>query len=365
MKILIAGGGTGGHIYIGIALAQELGRRSREMDFLFVGTEQGLESRIVPREGFRLEFIRSAGLKGIGGMKRFRNLALIPGSLRQSLRILGRYSPAVVVGLGGYSSGPILLTAWWKKQPSLVIEPNAYPGLTNRLLARFVDRVAIAFGEARTFFGDKAVLTGIPVRRQFRELPPRRRREGEITLLVYGGSQGSHALNQTVCAAMPGLKDQAPGLRWIHQTGEREWERVKAEYRKAGVEADVRPFLPNIYEEFGQADLILSRAGAGTVAELTVAGKASILVPFAAATDDHQMRNARALEKAGAARVLPEPEFTPATLTRAILAFLDRPEMLNEMENAARALARPDAAERIADLVWELAETAETGRRTR
>jgi UDP-N-acetylglucosamine--N-acetylmuramyl-(pentapeptide) pyrophosphoryl-undecaprenol N-acetylglucosamine transferase len=353
-KVMIAGGGTGGHLYLGIALARELLSRDARTELVFVGTRYGLESRIVPREGFRLEYIISAGLKGMGLRSIVRNFLLIPRSLLQSRRLIRAQAPEIVVGVGGYSSGPVVLAAWWLGLPTLVIEPNAHPGLTNRWLARVVDRAALALPEATRHFGRKAVITGIPVREEFKDLPDLRQ-SGRFTLLVYGGSQGSHALNSAMCAALPELAALGSTLQIIHQTGEREFEAVQNSYRDAGVAADVRPFLPRIYEEFSRANLILSRAGASTMAELTVSGRAAILVPFPGAADDHQTKNAQALERAGAARMVPESELRTGRLAREVKAFIEHPEWIAPMEQAARAMAKPDAATKIADLVLELA----------
>jgi UDP-N-acetylglucosamine--N-acetylmuramyl-(pentapeptide) pyrophosphoryl-undecaprenol N-acetylglucosamine transferase len=354
VKVIIAGGGTGGHLYIGVALARELLRRDPAHDFLFVGTRTGLESRIVLREGFRLEFIVSAGLRRMGFWTLSRNVLLIPNSLLQSRRLVKSYRPDVVVGVGGYSSGPVVLAASRLGCPTLIIEPNAHPGITNRWLAPFIDSAALALPEAGRYFGKKAVVTGIPVRNEFYRIPPRAKRE-PFTVLIYGGSQGSHALNSIVCGSLAELKSAGGSLRLIHQTGEREFEKVQIAYRAAGVEADVRPFLPAIYEEFAAADLILSRAGASTVAELTAAGKAAILVPFPGAADDHQTKNALSLEKCGAAKMIAEKDWEPGRLLREIRFFMEHPGELERMEKAARGLAKPEAAGRIADMVLALA----------
>ncbi len=354
MKVMIAGGGTGGHVYMGIALARELLRRDAASEFLFVGTRRGLEARVVPQEGFRLEFIVSAGLKRVGFVNMIRNSLIIPASLLQSRRLVLTFDPDAVVGVGGYSSGPVVLAGWWLARPTMIIEPNAYPGFTNRLLARVVRSAALAMPDAAEHFGHKGTVTGVPVRVQFHDLPRRERRAG-LTLLVYGGSQGSHALNAIVCRALPDLKAFGPSLRLILQTGEKELEAVRQACREAGVAADVRAFLPRIYEELAQADLLLSRAGAGTVAEISAAGRAAILVPFPGAADDHQTKNARALEGRGAAKMIPESEWAPGRLAQEVRYFMDHPEDLDRMGDAARKLATPDATRRIADMVAELA----------
>lgn len=354
LKVMIAGGGTGGHVYIGVAIARELLRRDSKHDFLFVGTRQGLESSIVPREGFRLECIVSAGLKGMGIRNLLRNAMLVPNSLLQSRRLVKSYGPDSVIGVGGYSSGPVVLAARWMGRRALIIEPNAHPGITNRWLAPFVDRAALALPDAGRFFGDKGVVTGIPVREEFHRIAPRKVRK-PFTLLVYGGSQGSHALNSLVCGALADLKSAGQSLRLIHQTGERQFDEVRRAYGAAGVEAEVRPFLPRIFEEFTRTDLILSRAGAGTVAELTAAGKAAILVPFPHAADDHQTKNALALQAHGAAKMIAEKDWRPGRLLVEIRQLMEHPEEIERMEQAARSLAKPEAAARIADMVMQLA----------
>jgi UDP-N-acetylglucosamine--N-acetylmuramyl-(pentapeptide) pyrophosphoryl-undecaprenol N-acetylglucosamine transferase len=355
---MIAGGGTGGHLYIGIAVAKELQRRDPDHDVMFVGTRRGLEVCIVPREGFRLEFISSAGLKGVGVPTAVRNFLIIPRSMLQSRRLVRSYSPDVVLGVGGYSSGPLVLAAWWLGKPTMIMEPNAYPGLTNRWLSRVVDRVALALPDTGNYFGSKSVVTGIPVRGEFLATPRRRHQRGRMTVLIYGGSQGSHALNSIVCSALGSLGTIGSGLRLIHQTGEKELQTVRDAYRKAGAEAEVRAFLPRIYEQFAEADLILSRAGASTIAELTAAGRAAILVPFPGAADDHQTKNAQALERCGAARMIPETEWDPGRMAREIRHYMENPEAIERMEEAARQLANPDATHKIVDLLVELGNRA-------
>ncbi len=352
---MIAGGGTGGHLYLGIALARELQRRDPGRAFLFVGTRRGLEARIVPQEGFNVQFIVSAGLNRVSIRESVRNFLLIPRSLLQARRLIRSFGPDIVVGVGGYASGPVVLAGWWMGKHTLIMEPNAYPGMANRLLAPFVDRAALALPDAGRYFGRKAEVTGIPVRSEFQRLPRRARRPGELHLLIYGGSQGSRALNSIVCAALQDLKELGPGLHIVHQTGEKALEEVRKAYQVAGITAEVQAFFPRIYEQFGDADLILSRAGASTVAEVTAAGKAAVLVPFPGAADDHQMRNARALEQHGAAKVVAESEWDKGRLARELRHFMENPDEIGSMEEAARRLSRPEATSRIADLIERLA----------
>jgi UDP-N-acetylglucosamine--N-acetylmuramyl-(pentapeptide) pyrophosphoryl-undecaprenol N-acetylglucosamine transferase len=344
-------------VYLGIAVARELHRRDPSCDILFVGTHRGLEARIVPREGFEIAFIESAGLKGMGTAKLLHNLALLPRSLRQSRRVLRRHAPDVVVGVGGYASGPVVFVAWLQHRRTLVIEPNAYPGMTNRWLTQVIDRAALALPDSGNHFGTKGVVTGIPVRAEFSAIPDKKR-EDTFTVVVYGGSQGSHALNTTVCGALPQLHKLGPALRLIHQTGEKEHAAVKRAHEEAGMQSEVRPFLPAIFEELARADLVISRAGAGTAAELAAAGRPAILVPFPGATDDHQTRNALALQQHGAARMIPEAEWTPGRMCSEIRYFMEHQEQLERMRKAARALAKPDAAATIADMVVSLARSS-------
>lgn len=354
-RVIIAGGGTGGHLYLGIAMARELQRRNPAHQCLFVGTRRGLEAKILPREGFRVEFIDSAGINRVGGMASLRSFFKIPRSLVQARRIILDFGPDVVTGVGGYSSGPVVLAGWWLGKPTMILEPNAYPGLANRLLAPVVDRAAVALPEARRFFGAKAEVTGIPVRAEFLSLPIRKPEAGRLSVLIYGGSQGSHALNEIVCGSLAGLRELGPALRLVHQTGEKEHEEVKRRYEAAGVSADIQAFLPRIFEQFGDADLIIARAGAGTLAEVTAAGKAALLVPFPGAADDHQTRNARALEQHGAARMIPENEWQAGRLAGELKHFMEHPAELERMGNAAHSLARPEATRTIVNMVEQLA----------
>lgn len=354
MRVLIAGGGTGGHIFMGVALARELVRRDPATELLFVGGRRGLDARIIPQQGFKLELIDVEGLKGMSWKRLLMSLKLLPKSLWQSWRLIGRFRPDLAIGLGGYSSGPVLLAAALRGVPALIVEPNAVPGFTNRLLARFVDEAAVAFAEARQYLGGKGVETGVPVRPEF--FSTARREPGEkFSLLAYGGSQGSHSINMALCGALPLLKPHRDRLAITHQTGEADFELVARAYRSAGFTADVRPFIDNMAEALAQADLVISRAGAATIAELTAAGKAAILVPFPGATDQHQRRNAQTLAARGAAIVIDQSKLSGARLAREILALMDDRERLAKMQEASARLARPNAAARIIDLALRLA----------
>jgi UDP-N-acetylglucosamine--N-acetylmuramyl-(pentapeptide) pyrophosphoryl-undecaprenol N-acetylglucosamine transferase len=353
LRFLIAGGGTGGHIYPGIAIAREIRRRHPVAELLFLGTERGLEMKIVPAEGFRLETIRISGLKGTGLLKQLKSLLAIPKSLLDARSIVRRFQPSVVVGVGGYSSGPPVLVAALLGIPAMLQEQNALPGLTNRLLARVVHRVATAFRECEAYFGDKAVLTGNPVRADFAEIPGRSGGDS-FTLLVFGGSQGAQPINQSMIEALAILKPDLPNLKVIHQTGERDYSRIQQAYQAMNVDADVRPFFGDIPKQFAAADLLVCRAGATTLAEVTVAGKASILVPFPQAADDHQRKNAEALVHAGAAEMILQKDLSGPILAARICYYCENRDDLRRMEQNSRALGRPDATERIVDLLEEL-----------
>lgn len=352
-RVLIAGGGTGGHIYPGIAMAREIRRRHPAAEILFVGTVRGLEMRIVPAEGFRLETITVSGLKGSGLLAQVKTLLKIPKSLFEAGRILRRFQPSVVVGVGGYSSGPPVLMAAAMRIPAMLQEQNALPGLTNRLLARVASKVATAFREGERYFGSKAILTGNPVRAEFARVPDRAGSE-PFTLLVFGGSQGAQPINHSVLEALSILKSQFPSLKVIHQTGERDYPRIKEAYAAMSLHADVRPFFHDIPQQFASADLLVCRSGATTLAEITVAGKAAILVPFPQAADDHQRKNAEALARAGAAEVVLQRELNGSILAERIRYYFEHRDALQEMGKNSRALGRPDATERIVDLLEEL-----------
>jgi len=347
--VLIAAGGTGGHLFPGIAVADELVHREPGTRVVFAGTAKGLESRLVPRAGYALELVPILPLNGVGFVRMLKGLLALPWGLLRSAALVRRLRPAAVLGVGGYAGGPVTLLAALLGVRAVILEPNAKPGFTNRVLKPFVRAAACAYAEAQADFGAKGVLTGNPVRGGFASLPRREHRE-PLTLLAFGGSQGSRVLNRALVAALPHL----PGperLRLVHQTGAALHDEVEAAYLAAGREAEVVAFLHDMERRFAEADLILSRSGATTCAELTVAGRAAILVPFALAADDHQRRNARALEEAGAARMLEEKDLSGESLARAVRALLDEPERIAAMEEAARRIGRADAAARVADLL--------------
>lgn len=353
MKVLIAAGGTGGHIYPGIAVAQEIRRRDANSTVRFVGTARGLETKLVAQAGFELSLIESAGLKNVSAVARMKGLAILPKSFVSARRVIREFGPDVVVGAGGYVSGPVVLMASMMRRPTLVMESNALPGWTNRVLARFVDRAAVSFEQALPYFRGKGVVTGNPVRREFFEIPPKRREPGALSLLVFGGSQGARAINEAMVAALPRLKELPVALRIKHQTGAADFEKVNAAYAAAGwnEQAQVRSYLDNMMSDFAQADLVICRAGATTTAELIAAGKASIMIPFPYAADDHQRKNAEALQAAGAARMIVQQELNGDRLLAEIRDLSQNPLEIDRMETAGKALARGDAAASVVDLI--------------
>ncbi len=347
--ILVAAGGTGGHLFPGIAVADELRARDPNTRVIFVGTPKGLESRLVPRAGYELELLPILPLNGVGPVRLLKGMAALPWAMLKAVRLVARHRPRAVLGVGGYAGGPVVLAAASLRINTVILEPNAKPGFTNRVLRPFVRKAACSYEEARREFGARGVVTGNPVRGGFARLP-RKAHALPHTLLVFGGSQGSRIINDAVVAALPQLPG-ADRLRIVHQTGVAMRDAVAAAYAKAGRPAEVVDFLDDMERRFAEADLVVSRSGATTCAELTAAGKASVLIPFARAADDHQKSNAVALASAGAARMVEEKELSGARLAEAVASILGDPAGLQAMEDASRALARPDAAARVADLL--------------
>jgi len=359
-RLLIAGGGTGGHVFPALAIAKEWIRRSadgaerEERQVVFVGTERGIETRLVPQAGFPLELIRASGLKGIGGVKLLRNAAMVPAGLWDSEKILHRYRFNAAFGVGGYASGPMMLLAAMHRIPTVVFEPNVEPGFTNRVLAGIATRVAVANQETAGRLGSRATLTGCPIRPEFFAIPPKEHR-APFTLLITGGSRGALPINRAVIDSLDLLTAKKDRLFIVHQTGERDYNAVREAYERRQFQAEVVPFIENMAERFAQADLIVCRSGAITVAEVSASGRAAIFIPFGASTDAHQTGNAQVMASAGASRLLLQDELTPERLTNEIFSLLDQPRRIQEMEDRARSLARPRAVEDIVDVIEAVA----------
>lgn len=347
MRAVLAGGGTGGHVIPALAIANEL-RARYGAEVLFIGTARGIENRLVPRAGYELKLVQVGALKNVSLATRLRTIFDLPLAIGKAWGILDDFRPDVVIGVGGYASGPAMLAAALSSVPTVAFEPNYVPGFANRLVAPLVTAAAVQFPETARAFR-RAYVTGIPVRHEFFELPPRSAGEPPA-LLVFGGSQGAHAINQVVTASLIALAARVPGLRIVHQAGERDYNAAQAAYLNAGVPAEVSPFIEKMPEAFAHADLLVCRSGASTVAEVTAAGKPSIFVPFPRAADDHQRRNAEALEKRGAAMLIPESELTSERLIEAVASLLNDRARLRLMGDEARKLAHPAAAREIADL---------------
>lgn len=355
---LIAGGGTGGHVFPALALAGEIRRRRPGAAVVFVGTARGLETTLVPKAGFPLELVRARGLVGKGWRARLAGLFALPLAFLDSMRLLSRHAPRAVVGVGGYASGPLVATAWARRIPTLIHEQNAIPGLTNRILARVARRVAVGTaGGAAALPG--AIVTGNPVRPAFFEIPSlvSRSKERRLRVLVVGGSQGAQILNRLVPPALARVAAMGIAFDVVHQAGKGRASEVVTDYAKRGLPADrafVHEFLDDMAAAYAAADLVVARAGAMTVAEVAAAGRPALFVPFAAATHGHQEANGRALESLGAALVVTEAEATEESVTAALSALLGDPLRLLAMGEAARRSAAPDAASRLCDLLFEV-----------
>jgi UDP-N-acetylglucosamine--N-acetylmuramyl-(pentapeptide) pyrophosphoryl-undecaprenol N-acetylglucosamine transferase len=352
MKFLMAGGGTGGHVIPALAVARELKRRGHEA--LFVGTVSGLEAKLVPAAGFPIEFIEIGGLNRVGAARMARTLVQLPLATARVVFSLGRWRPAAVFGMGGYAAGPVMMAAWLRRIPVVLMEPNAVPGFTNRRMAKLVARALVNFEETAKYFPPgRALVTGVPVRPEFFSLVPKPR-ERTLTLLITGGSRGSRTLNNAARESWPLFKNADFPVRLLHQTGAAAHAELARDFETSGVEGEVVPFIDAMPEAFAAADLVVCRSGAGAVAEIAAAGKPAILVPFPFAADDHQTRNAELLARAGAARMVPDSECGGRRLFEEVRELATAPGALERLGEKARSFARPGAAERAASLLEEL-----------
>src|SRR5579859_3058077 len=350
MKLLIAGGGTGGHVFPALAIAREWMSRGSERDVVLVGTQRGIEMKLVPQAGLPLETLRVAGLKGKGGATLARNLAMLGSGLSDAFDVLRKHKPVAAFGVGGYAAGPMMLATWIRGVPNIIFEPNAEPGFTNRVLAKISTRIATGYEVSARTWGAKAQVTGCPVRAEFFSIAPRTPQK-PFRLLITGGSQGALIINRTVVDAMDTLATRKADLAIVHQTGERDYNAVRTAYARRDFPAEVAPFLSNMAERFAWADLVVCRAGAITAAEIAASGRAAIFIPFGHATDSHQLRNAQEMARAGAGRVIAESELTPERLCREIFSLLDQPGEIERQSGAARSLARPNAARDIVNMI--------------
>lgn len=336
-----------------LAVAGEVRRRGH--DALFIGTERGMEAKLAPRAGFPIEWIEIGGWKGVGPTRALRTVWQLPHSVLRSRAILRRRGAAAVFSMGGYVAAPVMVAAALHGTPMVIMEPNAIPGLVARRMSCFVRRALVAFEEARRYFPEgRSEICGLPVRREFFEVRERDR-NAVFTVLLTGGSQGSRALNRVARACWPMLKCTLHGLRWIHQSGPAEFETMRQAFAESGLDGYVTPFIEDMAGAYASADLVVSRSGAGAIAELAAAGRPAILIPFPLAADDHQRHNAEALERAGAAIVLLEEGLTGERLCEAVGALARDPERRERMGQCARSRARAGGAERAADVLEEIA----------
>jgi UDP-N-acetylglucosamine--N-acetylmuramyl-(pentapeptide) pyrophosphoryl-undecaprenol N-acetylglucosamine transferase len=348
---VIAAGGTGGHIIPGIALADEIRAQKSGAEVVFVGTNQGLESKIVAAAGYTLELVDASGFVGKSLGKQLSSLSRLPRGFLESRALLKRLRARAVVGVGGYVTVPVLTAARSLGIPTLIHESNAQPGAANRFLNRFATRTALGLAAANPHFKRPGVVTGTPVRREFFEIPPLDPAATTRRLLVFGGSQGSRVMNRAMARAVVLLEKS--GIEVIHQTGEKDHAATRQRYARIPAKWTLMPFLPKLHEQMAWSDLVVCRAGAMTVAELAAAGRPSILVPFAAAAGGHQGENARALYRAGAAAVMEEKDLTAENLAGGVAAQLSDRAKLVAMGQKARGLAKPDAARDLARLLFE------------
>jgi UDP-N-acetylglucosamine--N-acetylmuramyl-(pentapeptide) pyrophosphoryl-undecaprenol N-acetylglucosamine transferase len=354
LRVMIAGGGTGGHVVPALAIGREL-RDKHGAEVRFVGTERGIEKKLVPEAGFTLELVRSGQLKNVSLATRLRTMLDLPLGVLHCLRLMKEFQPQVVVGVGGYASGPAMMAALLRRIPTLVYEPNALPGMTNRWVGKRVSAAAVSFAQTTRYFRN-AQVTGVPVRPEIFALPLRPA-GAPPRLLVTAGSNGALVFNETMPKIVAQLLDEVPGLTIVHQSGVRRLEQTQAEFAASGADParwSVAAFLTDMPEQYAAADVVLARSGS-TIAELCAAGKPSLLVPLATAADDHQRKNAEVLVEADAAEMLLQRDVTPESLLAHLRGLLLDPARCAEMATHARSLAKPGALERIAGMVLQLA----------
>lgn len=366
MKLIVAGGGTGGHLFPGIAVAEEFLAQDSSNQVLFVGSERGLEAKLIPRLGYQLELISAAGIKGKGTLAKFSGAMQLLYGYAQSRTILKQFKPDLVLGVGGYASLPMVMAAKGMEIPRFIHEQNALPGMANKFLSKFADKVFISLEESSRFFtAEKTILTGNPLRKQILEslskdsnnMGTASEKGDKFHLFIFGGSQGARPLNQVVPAAIALMQDKLEQVQIVHQTGEADLSMVQDGYRQAGIKADVQPFIDDMAKQYQQADLIICRSGATTIAEITAVGRTCLFIPFPHAADDHQRKNAEALLKKNACVLMLERNMTPENLATAIGDLMDDQEKLQQIAGNAAALGRTDAARLIVNEMLKLKGT--------
>ena len=358
MKLVVAGGGTGGHLFPGIAVVEEFLARGSENEALFIGSERGIEARILPRLGFRHQFISASGIRGKGVLSRLKGVVMLLYGYSQARGILRNFCPDRILGVGGYASGPVVMAAKGMGLKCFIHEQNSIPGLTNRALGHISDRVFISLEDAERYFPrEKVVITGNPVRKEILasilETKKKARENGEFRLLVFGGSAGAHNINKKMIETLPFLEKFKERIRIRHQTGDNDLDEVREAYKRQGFRAEAVTFIEDMAAAYGDADLIVCRAGATTVAEVTTCGKACIFIPYPYAVDDHQRKNAEALLKRGAGFMILDRELTGESLGRLLGELIGNPEMIELAARSAKGIARLDAARVIVDEIMK------------
>jgi len=361
MRVIIAGGGTGGHLFPGLAIAEELKRREKTTEIIFVGTEYGLEAKVVPKEGYPIKFLRAEGMVGVSITKRIKAMAKMPLSITDSYKIINSVKPHIMIGVGGYASGAIMFTAALMSIPTMILEQNCIPGLTNRILGKFAKAICITYQESIPFFPKaKTFLTGNPVRTHIlkgnREFGYKlfSLEKGLFTIFVFGGSLGAKSINTAVADSLGFIQDLKDRIQFLHQTGQRDFENVRNAYRRLGFKGTVTPFVYQMGEAYAVSDIVISRAGATTLSELTALGKPAVLIPYPYAAGHHQELNARKLLEMGAARIILDSELSGESLAENIRELYENKTMRADMQKNSRALGRPEACAKVIDIAMSL-----------
>ncbi|MEQ1665320.1 MAG: undecaprenyldiphospho-muramoylpentapeptide beta-N-acetylglucosaminyltransferase [Bdellovibrionales bacterium] len=365
MRILIAGGGTGGHIYPALSIAKAVMQMDSKAAVEFVGTQAGLESQLVPKENFKIHFIPIGRLnKNVSLKERFKTLLQLPYAIFLSFVRVIQFKPDIVLGVGGYASGPLVFAAAMLKKTTLIWEPNAYPGLANRILSKYVTLCLVVFKEAAQFLKNKNIVQAhMPIRKEIENFKPTVQRTANFRIVVFGGSQGARPINQAMMRMVQMNLSWLSGVEIVHQTGPLDFESVQTEYKKRNIQSsqiEAHAYLYNMSERYAWADLIISRAGTGTISELAACGKAAILIPLPSAADDHQTKNALALSSMNGAVLLPQSELTPERLIKEIQKFKDNPKEVSKLEENIKKFHKPHAAEEIAKLIFKMVESKAT-----
>lgn len=353
MRIIIAGGGTGGHVFPAISIADEISGRNNNDEILFIGTQKGMENNLVQKNGYKIEHISSRGFVGRGLFKTFIAFFYALKGVSDSISIMGRFNPDVVLGVGGYVSGPFLLAAALLRKPTAICEQNTVPGVTNRILGKLVNKIFASYDSSVQYFpSNKVQITGNPIRKDIISSSAKNNDSESFSVLIFGGSQGAKSLNSAVPEAFAQIEHDKISI--IHQTGNKDLDSVKNLYEKNGVKAKVLSFIDDMGSAYSRSDLVIGRAGAGTIAEITALGKPSILVPFPYAAHNHQFENAKILEQEGASVLIEDKNATPEKIASKLTKLLDK-DKLNMMSESAKKLGRPEASKQIVDELYNLA----------